>query len=113
MQMYFLECDKNVMEMCLLCTFFLAPPGKLCLARQWRFDTASLTSPIVWFVRLNTSLGIPGMLQLFWESSWGIPGNAPTLELKHPQAFWKVGAFANARVGAFVNAPTFLGEPPS
>ena len=46
MQMYFLECDKNVMEMCLLCTFFLAPPGKLCLARQCLVDAASLTSPI-------------------------------------------------------------------
>ena len=45
MQMYFLGCHKNVMEMCSLCTFFLAPPGKHCLARQCRVDAASLTSP--------------------------------------------------------------------
>ena len=44
------------MEMCLLCTFFLAPPGKLCLARQWRFDTASLTSPIVLLSTIQAEL---------------------------------------------------------
>ena len=55
--------------------------------------------PKSWSIRECSNFRVgtfPGMLQLQSQNSWSIPGNAA----------------ANARVGAFANAQTFLGEPP-